>query len=178
METKCKIERKERMRFDDGMHYCFVFIISIIMIIISYDMWKYLLFYRDSRIILSAVTILLVLRMLLYFLDTAIWRFVGVERVEINPLYIRYTQKRLVKRVLYIKTKDIISIKKNKEAKRAILSIEDDEGRLLITFRRSLLCFSFNDQIDIGSQFSDSDIDKLLSVYSNIKTSVSCSRVQ
>lgn len=179
MEINYKIERKVRLRFDDGMLYCFVFVISLIMIILGYDMWKYILYYRDGRIFWSALVVLLVLLMLFYFLDTAIWRFCGVECIEITPLYVCYTQKkRLVKRICYINIKDVISIKINDKAKRAILSAEDDGGRLSIKFRRSLLCFSFYDQIDIGSQFSDSDIDKLLSVYSSIKTSESGSHQQ
>lgn len=167
METECKIERKIRMRFDDGMHYCFIFIISLTMIILSYDMWKDI--FKDSRIFLTSLIILFVLIMLFYLLDTAIWRFGGIESVEITPLYVRYTQKRLINRVFLIKIKDIISIKKNDKAKHAKLSIEEDGGRLSITFRRSFLCFSLNDEIDIGSQFSDCEIDKLLSVYSNVK---------
>lgn len=113
MEINYKIERKVRLRFDDGMLYCFVFAISLIIIIMGYDMWKYLLYYRDSRIFWSAIVILLVLLILFYFLDTAIWRFCGVECIEITPLYVRYTQKkRLAKRTLAIKVKDVISIKK------------------------------------------------------------------
>ena len=179
MEIKYKIEKPIRLRFDDGVLYCFVFANALIMIILSFDMWKHILYYRDGRLCCSALVILLVLSVLFYFLDTAIWRFCGVECIEITPLYICYAQKnRLARRVLFIKIRDVISIKKNDKAKRAILSVEDDSGRLIIIFKRSLLCFSFNDQIDIGSQLSDSEIDKLLSTYSNIRTTVSCSHPQ
>lgn len=180
MEIKCKIESRVRLRMVDGLLLLVAFVNLLLMIILSYDMWKPMLFYRDKRIFLSICLILLVVRVLLYLLDTAMWRIFGVEYVEVNSQGIVYIKKkRLIKQKIHIEIRDIISINKNVVKRKFIISnTEDDKGRVQIAFIRNYFCFSIKDQIGIGSQFTDNEIDKLLSAYSSIKTSVSGSHSQ
>ncbi len=173
MEMYCKIEHNVRLRMGDGLLLLGVFANSLLMIILGYDMWKSMLFCKDWRIIISILLMLLVALFLLYFLDKAIWRIFGVECVVINSQGILYVKKgRLIKQKTFIKTEDVISITKNKVKKKfATTNIEEDKGKVQIVFMRKIICFRLLDQIDIGSQFSDMQIDKLLSAYSNLKAS-------
>lgn len=168
METNCKIERKVKLRMGDGLVLWGCFVNMTIIIVGTYDMWKSILIHMN---ILSVIIILLVIRVWLYFFDTATWRIFGVERIEINPLGVTYVKKkRLIKQRTFIEMKNIVSITKSEIKERFFVpNTEDDKGRIQITFMRKLFCFRLLDQINIGSQFSDSEVDKLLSVYSNIK---------
>lgn len=172
MESNCKIEHRVRMRMGDGLLLCGVFINLLIMIILGYGIWKPILFYRDIRIVLSLLLILLIVRVLLYFLDIAIWRIFGVELVEINSVGIRYEKRnRLIKQNTFIDIKNVLSIKSHKHSNGIALSnIEEDKGKIQIYFMRRLFYFQFIDYIDCGSQFSDAEVDKFLARYYSIKS--------
>ena len=173
MEINFKIERRVKLRIGDGLLLLGVFVNLLFMIICGYNMWKPILFYRDKRIVLSVFLIVLVIRVLLYFLDTAIWRICGEEYVELNTDGITYIKKkRLIKQKIHIGIKNIISIKRNVSKTKFITSnIEDDIGKVQIAFIRYFLGVRIIDQIDVGCQFSDCEVDRLLSAYSNIKAS-------
>ena len=169
MGINCKIEHRVRMRLGDGLLLCGVFINLSLMIILGYDMWNPILFYRDKRIILSVLLILSVVRILLYFLDITIWRMCGIEILEIDSTGIRYIKKgRLIKQTTYIPIENVLSIN-TCEYKKSRNNIDDDQGNIIISYKSFIFGIEFAKYLNLVSQFSNEDIDNILSVYSSIK---------
>ena len=171
MESSITVTHRVNLRMGEGLLFFVVFVNLLFIIILGYDMWKPILFYRDERILLSLFTIFLVLSVLLYFLDTAIWRVFGVELVEINSHEFLYVKKnRLIMRKSHIQLGDIKSINKNVDSCSSFLfNTEDAKGRIEIIFKRKFFCFRYIDRIDVGSQLTDGEIDKVLSFYLHFK---------
>ena len=161
------IQRKVRPRVCHGLMFLGVFANLMFMIISGYDLWSYLLTYRDVRLVVSVLIILLVLRILLYFLDNAIWRIWGVESLEINADHLLFVKKgRLLKRKLYIPMDRILSVERTGyEDVKAHNNLEDDKGKILIVFRRKIFGFHFTDQYDVGSNFTEEDVDEVLTTF-------------
>ena len=182
METNCKIIRKTRVRAGDGVKFLLLFVQATLMVVLSYDMWKSILNafnYNNWRlydplqvtagIIGATFIILLVIRLLLFFLDLAIWRMCGIEILEIDSIGIRYIKKgRLIKQTIYIPIENVLSISTT-EYKKKYIDIEDDQGRITIEYKRFIFGLKFITQINLGTKFSNEDIDNILSVYSSIK---------
>ena len=168
METNYKIERKVRQRSIGGFCFGVTFAnLSLIVLIIGCEWWNSLLIAQGVTLVLSVLIILLVLRILLYFLDNAIWRIWGVESLEINADHLLFVKKgRLLKRKLYIPMDRILSVERTGyEDVKAHNNLEDDKGKILIVFRKKIFGFHFTDQYDVGSNFTEEDVDEVLTTF-------------
>ncbi len=122
-------------------------------------------------------------------IDMAYWRVFGREVLKINADGIEYTkQNRLIRRRRFIKMEDMLAVEKypnenqsdiaNKSDSTVLIEglvmmldrrtwsiAREDQGRILIKFRKTIFGHEFTDQIDVGVGFYDEDVENVVKAF-------------